>query len=234
MLLSVVTAAAINATLYEKLSFNFIRDIAPVASIIRVPLVMVINPSIPAKTVPEFIDYAKANPGTITFASPGTGTAPHVAGELFKIMTGVNMIHVPYRGDAPAFTDLLGGQVQVYFPTTISSIEHIKTSKLRGLAVTAATRVEALPDIPTIGDFVPDYEASNWYGVGAPKNTPTEIVGKLNNEINAGLADANVKARLRDLGGAVLAGSPADFGKLIADETEKWAKVLRAANIKSE
>ena len=175
-LLSVVTAAAINATLYDKLSFNFIRDIAPVASIIRVPLVMVVNPSISARTVPEFIAYAKANPGTISFASPGTGTAPHVAGELFKIMTGVNMLHVPYRGDAPAFTDLLGGQVQVYFPTTISSIEHIKTGKLRGLAVTTAMRAEALPDIPTMGDFIPDYEASNWYGVGAPKNTPTDII----------------------------------------------------------
>jgi tripartite-type tricarboxylate transporter receptor subunit TctC len=233
-LLSVVTAAAINATLYDKLNFNFIRDIAPVASIIRVPLVMVINPSISARTVPEFVAYAKANPGTISFASPGTGTAPHVAGELFKIMTGVNMLHVPYRGDAPAFTDLLGGQVQVYFPTTISSIEHIRTGKLRGLAVTTAMRAEALPDIPTMGDFVPDYEASNWYGVGAPEGTPTEIVGKLNNEVNAALADAKMKTRLGDLGGAVLAGSPADFGRLIAAETEKWGKVIRAANIKAE
>jgi len=233
-LLSVVTAAAINATLYDKLNFNFIRDIAPVASIIRVPLVMVINPSIRARTVPEFIAYAKANPGTISLASPGTGTAPHVAGELFKIMTGVNMLHVPYRGDAPAFTDLLGGQVQVYFPTTISSIEHIKTGKLRALAVTTATRVEALPDIPTMGDFIPDYEASNWYGVGAPKNTPTEIVGKLNNEINAALADANMKARLSDIGGVILAGSPADFGRLIAEETEKWAKVIKNAGIKPD
>ena len=233
-LLSVVTAAAINATLYDKLNFNFIRDIAPVASIIRVPLVMVINPSIRASTVPEFIAYAKANPGTISLASPGTGTAPHVAGELFKMMTGVNMLHVPYRGDAPAFTDLLGGQVQVYFPTTISSIEHIKTGKLRALAVTTATRVEALPDIPTMGDFIPDYEASNWYGVGAPKNTPTEIVGKLNNEINAALADANMKARLSDIGGVILAGSPADFGRLIAEETEKWAKVIKNAGIKPD
>ena len=233
-LLSVVTAAAINATLYDKLNFNFIRDIAPVASIIRVPLVMVINPSIRASTVPEFIAYAKANPGTISLASPGTGTAPHVAGELFKMMTGVNMIHVPSRGDAPAFTDLLGGQVQVYFPTTISSIEHIKTGKLRALAVTTATRVEALPDIPTMGDFIPDYEASNWYGVGAPKNTPTEIVGKLNNEINAALADANMKARLSDIGGVILAGSPADFGRLIAEETEKWAKVIKNAGIKPD
>ena len=233
-LLSVVTAAAINATLYDKLSFNFIRDIAPVASVIRVPLVMVVNPSLPARTVPEFIAYAKANPATINFASPGTGTAPHVGGELFKMMTGVNMLHVPYRGDAPAFTDLLGGQVQVYFPTTISSIEHIKTGRLRGLAVTTATRAEALPDLPTVGDFVPGYDASNWYGVGAPKNTPAEIVDKLNRGINAALADPQMKARLADLGGSVLPGSPADFGKLIADETEKWAKVIRAANIKAE
>ena len=233
-LLSVVTAAAINATLYDKLSFNFIRDIAPVASVIRVPLVMVVNPSLPARTVPEFIAYAKANPATINFASPGTGTAPHVGGELFKMMTGVNMLHVPYRGDAPAFTDLLGGQVQVYFPTTISSIEHIKTGRLRGLAVTTATRAEALPDLPTVGDFVPGYDASNWYGVGAPKNTPTEIVDKLNRGINAALADPKIKVKLADLGGAVLAGSPADFGKLIADETDKWGKVIRAANIKPE
>jgi tripartite-type tricarboxylate transporter receptor subunit TctC len=233
-LLSVVTAAAINATLYDKLSFNFIRDIAPVASVIRVPLVMVVNPSLPARTVPEFIAYAKANPATINFASPGTGTAPHVGGELFKMMTGVNMLHVPYRGDAPAFTDLLGGQVQVYFPTTISSIEHIKTGRLRGLAVTTTTRAEALPDLPTVGDFVPGYDASNWYGVGAPKNTPAEIVDKLNRGINAALADPKLKAKLADLGGAVLAGSPADFGQLIAEETEKWGKVIRAANIKPE
>ena len=233
-LLSVVTAAAINATLYDNLSFNFIQDIAPVASAIRVPLVMVVNPSLPARTVPEFIAYAKANPATINFASPGTGTAPHVGGELFKMMTGVNMLHVPYRGDAPAFTDLLGGQVQVYFPTTISSIEHIKTGRLGGLAVTTATRAEALPDLPTAGDFVPGYDASNWYGVGAPKNTPAEIVDKLNRGINAALADPQMKARLADLGGSVLPGSPADFGKLIAEETEKWAKVIRAANIKAE
>jgi tripartite-type tricarboxylate transporter receptor subunit TctC len=223
---------AINATLYDKLSFSFIRDIAPIASIIRVPLVMVVNPSLPTSTVPEFIAYAKANPGTINFASPGTGTAPHVGGELFKMMTGVNMPHIPYRGDAPALTDLLGGQVQVYFANTISSIEHIKTGKLRGLAVTTATRAEALPDILTVGDFVPGYEASNWYGVGAPKNTPAEIVDKLNREINAALADPKIKAKLADLGGTALAGSAADFGKLIADETEKWAKVVKFSGAK--
>ena len=195
---------------------------------------MVVNPSVPAKTVPEFIAYAKANPGKINMASAGNGTTPHVAGELFKMMTGVDMVHVPYRGAAPALTDLLGGQVQVMFDTMPSSIEHIRAGKLRALAVTTATRSEALPDIPTVGDFVPGYEASAWYGVGAPKNTPAEIVDKLNKEINAGLADPKMKARLADLGGTVLAGSPADFGKLIADETEKWGKVIRAANIKPE
>ena len=227
-------ANAINATLYDKLNFNFIRDIAPVASIIRVPYVMVVNPSVPAKTVPEFIAYAKANPGKINMASAGIGTAPHVAGELFKMMAGVDMVHVPYRGAAPALTDLLGGQVQVMFDAMAASIEHIRAGKLRALAVTTATRSEALPDIPTVGDFVPGYEASGWFGVGAPKNTPAEIIDKLNKEINAGLADPKIKARLADLGGTVLAGSPADFGKLIADETEKWGKVIRAANIKAE
>ena len=231
-LLSVVTAAAINATLYDKLNFNFIRDIAPVASIIRVPLVMVINPSIRASTVPEFIAYAKANPGTISLASPGTGTAPHVAGELFKMMTGVNMLHVPYRGDAPAFTDLLGGQVQVYFPTTISSIEHIKTGKLRALAVTTATRVEALPDIPTMGDFIPDYEASNWYGVGAPKNTPTEIVDKLTNEINAALADPNMKARLASAAWRCPARPPTSANS--SPTTPRNGKVVKFTGIKAD
>ena len=195
---------------------------------------MVVNPSVPAKTVPEFIAYAKANPGKINMASAGIGTAPHVAGELFKMMTGVDMVHVPYRGAAPALTDLLGGQVQVMFGTMPASIEYIRAGKLRALAVTTATRSEALPDIPTVGEFVPGYEASAWYGIGAPKNTPAEIVDKLNKEINAGLADPKMKARLADLGGTVLAGSPADFGKLIADETEKWGKVIRAANIKPE
>ena len=200
----------------------------------REPNVMVVNPSVPAKTVPEFIAYAKANPGKINMASAGNGTSHHVAGELFKMMTGVDMVHVPYRGAAPALTDLLGGQVQVMFAAMPASIEYIKAGKLRALAVTTATRSEALPDIPTVGDFVPGYEASAWYGVGAPKNTPAEIVDKLNKEINAGLADPKIKARLADLGGTLLAGSPADFGKLIADETEKWGKVIKFAGIKPE
>ena len=225
---------AINATLYDKLSFNFIHDIAPVAGIMRVPSVMVVNPSVPAKTIPEFIAYAKANPGKITMASPGTGTGPHIAGELFKMMAGVDMVHVPYRGAGPALTDLLGGQVQVTFASMPSSVGYIRTGKLRALASTAATRSAALPDVPTVGEFVPGYEASGWFGIGAPKDTPAEIVGKLNNEINAALADPNMKARLVDLGGTVLALSPADFGKLIADDTEKWGKVIRAAGIKAE
>ena len=233
-LLSVSPSNAINATLYEKLNFNFIRDIAPVAGIIRAANVMVVNPSVPAKTVPEFIAYAKANPGKLNMASGGNGTSQHVAGELFKMMTGVDMVHVPYRGAAPALTDLLGGQVQVMFPGMPGSIEYIRAGKLRALAVTTETRSEALPDIPTVGDFVPGYEASQWFGVGAPKNTPTEIIDKLNKEINAGLADPKIKARLADLGGTVLRGSPADFGKLIADETEKWGKVVRFAGIKAE
>ena len=219
-----VRTNAINATLYDKLNFNFIRDIAPVAGIIRVPNVMEVNPSVPAKTVPEFIAYAKANPGKINMASAGIGSLHHMSGELFKMMTGVNMVHVPYRGAAPALTDLLGGQVQVMFDTLPASIEYIRAGKLRALAVTTATRSEALPDIPTVGDFVPGYEASDWYGIGAPKNTPAEIVDKLNKEINAALADPQVKARLADLGDAPCRGSPADFGKLIADETEKWAQ----------
>ena len=226
--------AAINATLYEKLNFNFIRDIAPIASIMRVPNVMEINPSVPARTVPEFIAYAKANPGKISMASAGNGSTPHVAGELFKMMTGVNMIHIPYRGGAPALTDLLGGQVQVYFDTMTASIEYIKTGKVRLLALTSAVRSELLPDIPTVADFVPGYEASQWYGVGAPRNTPGEVVAKLNQEINAALADRTMKARLADLGGTVLGGTPAEFGKLIADETEKWSKVIKFANIKAD
>jgi len=225
---------AINATLYEKLNFNFIHDISPVASIIRMPNVMVVNPSVPVRTVPEFIAYAKANPGKVNMASGGIGTPQHLAGELFKMMTGVNMVHVPYRGGAPALTDLLGGQVQVMFASMASSIEYIRDAKLRSLAVTPATRSEALPDIPTVADFVPGYDASDWFGLGVPRNTPADIVDKLNKEINAALADPKIKARLADLGLTVLAGSPADFGKLIVDETEKWGKVIRAANIKPE
>jgi tripartite-type tricarboxylate transporter receptor subunit TctC len=233
-LLLVNAGNAINATLYEKLKYNLIRDIAPVAGIIRVPLVMQVNPSVPVKTVPEFIAYAKANPGKLNMASAGNGTPQHVSGELFKMMAGVNMTHVPYRGSAPALTDLLGGQVQVVFDTTLASIEYIRAGRLRPLAVTTATRLEALPEIPTVNDFLPGYEASGWYGVGAPKNTPTEIIDKLNKEINAALANPKMKAQLADLGGIVLALSPAEFGKLIADETEKWGKVIRAANIKPE
>jgi len=225
---------AINATLYGKLNFNFIRDIAPVAGIIRVPLVMEVNPSVPVKTVPEFIAYAKAQSGKINMASAGNGSTSHVAGELFKMMAGVNIVHVPYRGSAPALTDLLGGQVQVYFDSTTASIEYIRAGKLRLLAVTTAARSEALPASPTMSDYLPGYEASQWYGIGAPKNTPAQIIDRLNKEINAALADPKMKARFADLGAAVLAGSPADFGKLIADETERWAKVIRAANIKAE
>ena len=231
-LLTVGAPAAINATLYyDKLNFNFIRDIAPVAGIMRGPLVMLVNPSFPAKTVPEFIAYAKANPGKINMASGGNGTTPHVTGELFKMMTGVDMVHVPYRGAGPAITDLLGGQVQVLFD---NPIEHIRAGRLRALAVTTTTRSEALPDIPTLGEFVPGYDASGWFGIGAPKDTPVQIIDRLNREINACLADPRMKARLTDLGGIVLSGSPADFGKHIADETEKWGKVVRAADIKPE
>ena len=233
-LLMVGSANASNATFYDKLNFNFIRDIAPVGSVFRGPYVMVVNPSVPARSVPEFIAYAKANPGKLTMASSGTGAVPHVAGELFKMMAGIDMVHVPYRGGGPALTDLLAGQVQVYFPTSVASIGYIRAGRLRALAVTAATRSDALPDIPTVGEFLPGYEASTWYGVGAPKGTPAEIVEKLNKEINAGLADPTMKARLADLGGDVLALSPADFGKLIADETEKWAKVIKFANIKPD
>ena len=225
---------AINATLYDKLSFDFIRDIAPVAPIIRLANVLDVNLSVPAKTVPEFIAYAKANPGKINMASVGTGSTPHVTGELFKMMAGVNMVHVPYRSAGAALTDLISGQVHVYFGTTASSIEHIKAGKIRALGVTTTARAEALPDVPTIAEFVPGYEASNWYGVGIPKNTPVEIIDMLNNEINAALADPKLKARLADLGGTALAGSPADFGKFIAAETEKWSKVVRALNIKAD
>jgi tripartite-type tricarboxylate transporter receptor subunit TctC len=223
---------AINATLYETLPFNFIRDIAPVAGIMTVPNVMVVNPSFPAQTVAEFIAYAKAHPDKINMASAGNGSAAHLAGELFKSMTGTSMVHVPYRGQAPAIADLLSGQVHVLFATSPASMEFIRTGKLKALAVTTSVRAEALPDLPTVGDFVAGYEASAWYGIGAPQKTPAEIVDRLNQETNAGLADAKLKARLADLGGTLIPGSPADFGKLIADETEKWGKVIRAANIK--
>jgi tripartite-type tricarboxylate transporter receptor subunit TctC len=233
-LLMVGPSNAINATLYDKLNFNFIRDIAPVAGVISAPNVMVVNPSVPAKTVPEFIAYAKANPGKINMPSGGIGTAQHVAGELFKMMTGVDMVHVPYRSGGPALTDLLGGQMQVMFPNTSSSVEYIRAGKLRALAVTTATRSEALPEIPTVAEFVPGYEASGWVGIGAPKNTPVEIIEKLNREINAGLADPKIKARLADIGTTPFAGSPADFGKFIAEETEKWGKVVKFSGAKVE
>jgi tripartite-type tricarboxylate transporter receptor subunit TctC len=233
-LLLVTAAAAINATFYEKLSFNFIRDITAVAGIVRVPSVMVVNPSVPATTVPEFIAYAKSKPGKTTMASAGKGAPSHLAGELFKTMAGVDMVHVPYRGGGPAVTDLIAGQVQVVFPTIVESIEYIRASRLRALAVTTATRSDALPDIPTVGEFLPGYEASGWFGIGAPKSTSSEVVDQLNKQINEGLADPKMKARLADLGGTVLPGSPADFGKHIAEETEKWAKVIRSANIKPE
>src|SRR5215510_6267469 len=233
-LLMVSATQAINATLYDKLNFNFMRDIAPVASIDREPLFMAVNPSVPARTVPEFTAYAEANPGKISMASAGNGTPSHVSGELFKMMTGVSMVHVPYRGGGVALPDLLAGQVQVMFPSMSSSIEYVRTGKLRALAVTTATRSDALPQVSTVSDFVPGFEATLWTGIGAPKNTPADIVDKLNREINAGLADPTIKARLADLGGTPLVGSPADFGKLIADETEKWAKVVKAANIKAD
>jgi tripartite-type tricarboxylate transporter receptor subunit TctC len=225
---------AINATLYDKLNFNFIRDIAPVASIVRVPFVMAVNPLVPAKTVPEFIGYAKANPGNINMGSAGIGSSPHVSGELFKMMAGVNLVHVPYRGAGPAIVDLLGGQVQVMFATMPSSIEYVRAGKLRALAVTTATRSEALPNLPPMGDFVPHYDASDSYGIGLPKNTPAEIVEKLNREVNAILADPQMKARLGDFGGIALPGSPAEFGKLIAEETEKWAKVVKFSGAKAD
>lgn len=233
-LLLVGSFNAINATLYDKLNFNFIRDIAPVAGIMRNPLVMVVNPSVPANTVAEFITYAKANQGKLNMASAGSGSPQHMAGELFKIMAGVNMVHVPYRGSAAMLTDLLRGEVHVAFDPMLSSIEHIRAGRLRALAVTTATRSEALPDIPTVGEFVPGYESIGWVGIGVPKNTPIEIIEKLNGEINAGLADSKIKARLADLSGTTLAGSPTDFGKLIAEQTDRWGDVIRAANIKPD
>jgi tripartite-type tricarboxylate transporter receptor subunit TctC len=233
-LLLVSASNSINATLYEKLTFNFVHDITPVASIMRTPLVMLVNPSVPAMTALEFIVYAKANPGKINMASGGNGTPSHMSGELLTMMAGVDLVHVPYRGLVPALTDLLGGQVQVIFGGTTASIAYTRAGKLRALAVTTTARSELLPDLPTLGDFVPGYEASQWYGIGAPKNTPTEIIDRLNEEINASLGDPKIKARLTDLGGTALPGSPADFGKLIAEEPEKWGKVVRFAGIKAD
>ena len=233
-LLLTLTNNTINTTLYDNLNFNFIRDIAPVASVNRVPHVIDVNPSVPAKTVPEFIAFAKANPGKLNMGSGSIGGGQHVSGELFKMMTGVNLVHVPYRGGAPAIADLLGGQVQVIFDVLSESIGYIRAGRLRPLAVTTAVRSEALPDIPTVGDFVPGYETSSWFGVAVPRNTPAAIIDKLNKEINSGLADPRIKARFADLGATVFMGSPTDFGKFIAEETEKWGKVIRAANIKPE
>jgi len=233
-LLLLDTAAAFNATLYDKLNFNLLRDIASVAGIVRAPAVLEVNPSVPAKTVPELIAYAKANPGKLNMASSGIGAPSQVFGELFKTMAGVNLVNVPYRGAAPAVTDLLAGQVQVYFDPIPNSIGYIRAGKVRPLAITSATRSKALPELPTVSEFVPGYEASFWFGIGAPKATPAEIVEQLNKEINACLADPKMKAQLADLGGVALPGSPAEFGKLIADETEKWAKVIKFAGIKPQ
>jgi tripartite-type tricarboxylate transporter receptor subunit TctC len=224
----------INATLFDKLSFDFLRDIAPVASVFETPLVLEVNPSVPVHTIPEFITYAKDNVGKLNMGTPGVGTPPHVAGELFKMMAGVDMVHVPYRGTGPMLTDLIGGQVQVAFDPLPASIEHIRAGKLRALAVTTASRSDALPGIPSASESVPGYVASNWYGFAAPKNTPPEIVGKLNAEINAALADPKMKARLGDLGGTPFASSPTDFAKFVADDTAKWAKIIQAANIKPQ
>jgi tripartite-type tricarboxylate transporter receptor subunit TctC len=233
-LLMALSVNAINAAVYDNLSFNFIRDTAPVASIATTPLIKEVNPSVPAKTVPELIAYAKANPGKINQASPGAGTSTHMAGELFKAMTGTDIVQVQYRGNAPALTDLLAGQVQLGFDTMPASIEYIRAGKLRALAVGTLARSEALPDVPTVNEFVPGYESSGYFGLGVPKDTPLAIVERLNGEINAGLADSTLKARLADLGAMTLAGSPADFGKLIADETEKWGKVIKFAGIKPQ
>jgi tripartite-type tricarboxylate transporter receptor subunit TctC len=233
-LLAVTPSNTVNASLYETLSFNFVRDIAPVAGVLSTPSVMVVHTAIPAKSVPEFIDYARANPGKINMASAGNGSTPHVTGELFKMRAGIDLVHVPYRGGAPALTDLVAGQVQVYFGATSGTIEYVRTGKLRALAVTTTARADVLPDVPTLSEFLPGFEASGWLGIGAARNTPTELVARLNKEINAGLANPRLKERLNDLGGTALPGSPADFGKLIAEETAKWAKVIKFAGIKAD
>ena len=233
-LLLVFSSNAINATLYDKLSFNFIRDISPVAAVMLVPNVVLVHPSVRATTIPASSTLAKANPGKLTMASGGNGSSSHLCGELFKMMAGVNLTHVPYRGAAPALIDLISGQVQVLFPTMAGAIEYVRAGRVRALAVTTTRRSDALPDLPTVGDFLSGYEATAFVGIGAPKNTPPEIVGRLNKEINDALADPRIKARLADLGGTGRPGSPADLGKLIAEETEKWAKVIRTANIKPE
>jgi tripartite-type tricarboxylate transporter receptor subunit TctC len=231
-LLVTTPASTINVTLYDKLSFNFVRDIAPIAAVVRTPFVMAINPAVPANTVAEFIAYAKANPGKLSMASSGIGSSPHATGELFKMMAGVDMVHVPYRGAGPALTDLIAGQVQVYFTALPEAIEHIRAGRLRALAVTTLSRADVLPGIPTLSEVLPGFESSFWVGFGAPRSTPAEIVDKLNTEINAALADAKIKSRLADLGGTVLGGTGADFGRLIADETEKWGRVVRFAGMK--
>jgi len=233
-LLLVTSVNAVNATLYNNLNYNFIRDIAPVAAIMRVPNVMVVNPSVPAKTVPEFIAYAKANAGKINMATSGNGTTTHISGELFKLMTGVDLVPVAYRGGGPALIDLIAGQTQVMFEPTIATVEYVKAAKLRALAVTSAKRSDLLPDVPTVGEFVAGYEASQWYGIGAPKGTPADVIAKLNSEINAALVDPKLKARFADLGGELMPMTPAELGKLIADETEKWGKVVRSANLRPE
>jgi tripartite-type tricarboxylate transporter receptor subunit TctC len=231
-LVVLASSSAINATLYEKLSFNLVRDIVPVASFIRQPHVLVVNGAFPARTVPDVIAYAKANPGKLNMASPGVGTGPHLAGELFRLMAGIEIVHIPYRGAPPALTDLLAGQVHMMFPAPAAATEQIRDGTLRALAVGSATRWESLPDGPAMSDFLAGYEASTWFGIGAPRNTPTEIVDILNREINAGLADPTIRKRIGDFGGGIFATSPAEFGRFVADETEKWGKVIRAANIK--
>ena len=233
-LLFIAQPVAINATLYKNLSFNFLRDIEPVASLVRQSLVMVVHPNVPARTVPEFIAYAKANPGKLSMASVGIGSTPHIAGELFKMLTGIDMLHVPYRGSGPAVTDLLSGQVQVLFTGPPTLMDHIKTGRLRALATASATRLAELPDIPAVNEFLPGYEANTWYGIGAPKGTPAPVIEKLNQAINTAIADPSLMARFDALGGILFGGTPAEFGKLIADETEKWGKVIRAINIKIE